>query len=241
MLKSYRIIREAAERIAIAAEGTVPELRDGRLDRGPAFTERMLGRIAYAMDGHEHKGIVWRARTVTTGAEGGSSGPAAGAGEGDLAGGDDGGASSRLDRDADFLGVVDVSLPGYRITKGFLARGRLIASGEPVSTSDFEELKEGCERMLSRSPASFLFLYSREGVHVVPALAVVSSSPMNPHRLYPRIVERFYEEHLSCFFGDRRIAPPDIASLKAACGDLGARHALGLEARETPGGPETLF
>lgn len=218
MLQSYRIVRETAEVVAGAALGTVPDLprlrRQGVDHLAAAFTDRMLDRVEFALDGERIKGVDWRAETLA--------GEATGAWE------------------ADFVGVLDVELPGYSVVTAFLARGACVASGDPVGGADVEALREGCRLMLERTPAAFAFLYSTDGVHVVPAVAVTSSGPLNPHRLYPRALERFYEEHFACFFGDPGLVRRG-ASLVELAAATGARSVLRLQAREPHAEADKLF
>lgn len=208
MLRNYRIIRDAAERVGAAAEGTLSALRDGRVEQEPAFTDRMLGRIEHAMDGYTHNGVSWRAKTLTDRGRGAQ--------------------ESRFG--ADFFGVLDINLPGYTARKGFLAQAKLIEPGESMKTKDFEEMQEQCRKMLRLSADSFVFLYSRQGIFSVPALAVVSSSRTNPHNFYSRSVARFYEEHFACFFGDPRISGIEITSLEILAAEYEARSAIQLVA-----------
>lgn len=65
MIREYAVIRESASRIAEAANRTRDSLGDGTVEQEPAFTDRMLGRIAEAMQGFEVKGVRWTAKTLT--------------------------------------------------------------------------------------------------------------------------------------------------------------------------------
>jgi hypothetical protein len=208
MLSNYRIIRDAAERVGTAAEGTLSALQDGRVEQEPAFTDRMLGRIELAMDGYAHNGISWRAKTLTDRGRGAQ--------------------ESRFG--ADFFGVLDINLPDYSVQKGFLAQAKLVEPGESMSARDFEELREQCRKMLRLSTDSFVFLYSRQGIFAIPALAVISSARTNLHNFYSRSVTRFYEEHFACFFGDQRISCTKIVSLEILAAEYEARSGIQLVA-----------
>lgn len=210
MLRNYRIIRDAAERISRAAEATLSVLRDGRVEQEPAFTDRMLGRIDAAMDGYSHNGVSWRSKTLT----------------------DRGNGSQESRYGADFFGVLEISLPEYAVKKGFLAQAKLIEPSQSIRTKEFEEMQEQCRKMLRISSDSFLFLYSKQGISSVPATAVVSSSRTNPHNLYSRTISRFYEEHFSCFFGDRRIGLAHISTLEALAAEYDTRSGILLIAEE---------
>ena len=209
MLREYRIIRDAAEVVARAAEGAVTALRDGRLEQEPAFTDRMLGRIEQAMDGYKHNGVVWSAKTLT----------------------DHGRNAQESEYGADFLGVLEVDLPEYSVKKGFLAQAKLIEPWQSMKTKDFAAMQEQCEKMLKLSREAYVFIYSRAGISIVPAAAVISSKRINPHDLYSRSIQRFYEEHFACFFGDLRINVPDVSSLRLLAAEYDARSAIQLIAK----------
>lgn len=182
MITYYHTVRTVANRIAGAIDRSVTALRDKRVEHEPAMTDRMLGAIEEAMNGFESKGIQWTAKTLT-----------------------DRGKKSQESRDgADFMGVLKIDLPEYQVTKGFLAQAKLVRGGDYGNVS---ELKAQCRKMLKLSSHSFVFLYSEDGVRVVPAIAVLGAQ-FNPQDIYSRSGQRFFEEHLQCYFGDPRIVAP---------------------------------
>ncbi len=210
MIRLPSIIRQSARRVAQAADETVETLRDGRIEQEPAYTDRMLGRIEEAMNEFQVKGVKWTAKTLT----------------------DRGPHSQEREFGADFVGVLDISLPGYAVKKGFLAQSKLIEPDESVSAQDWEMMRVQCDRMLRLSSASsYLFVYSLAGTTVVPAAAIVSSSgPVNPHQFYSRRLSRFFEEHFECFIGDLRIHAPSIETLEGLRREMLARRLLYLAA-----------
>lgn len=209
MDKTYRIVREAARRVAEAASMTLDAFRDGRIEQEPAFTDRMLGHIEHTMQGFEAKGVRWGAKTLT----------------------DRGPMSQESVYGADFLGVLDIKLPGYSVSKGFLCQAKMVEIGAYISRSEYNRMRDQCEKMLSLTPASFVFIYSKVGIWVVPAISIIGSDCINPHNLYSRSVARFFEEHFSSFIGDRRIHVPHRITLAALAEEYHSRNALLLEAR----------
>ncbi len=210
MIRGYRIIRESASRVAAAAEGTTDALLDRRIEQEPAYTDRMLGRIEHAMDEFRVKGVRWTAKTLT----------------------DRGPNAQEKEYGADFVGVLDISLPGFTVKKGFLAQAKMFEPGSRVNQAEWERMQGQCETMLDLSPVSFLFVYSMAGTIVVPAASIVSlEEPQNPHDLYFRKLSRFYEEHFECFIGDRRIHAPTIKALETLRDEMRARRLLYLAAR----------
>ena len=81
-------------------------------------------------------------------------------------------------------------------------------------------MQEQCEKMLSLTPDSFVFLYSKYGISIVPAISVLSAKQCNPHDLYSRSISRFYEEHFQSFIGDRRLKSSSINVLEEIRQDL---------------------
>ena len=208
MIRDYAIIRESAAHLAAAANATTDALVFARVEQEPAFTDRMLGSIEQAMEGFEVKGVRWTAKTLT----------------------DRGRKSQEKTFGADFVGVLTINLQDYAVSKGFLAQAKLIEPDEPFSTRDFERMRRQCDDMLTVSPDSYLFVYSLTGITVVPALAVVSATPCNPHELDSRKISRFYEGHFSSFMGDRDIHAPTIRVLEEARARAHSRSLLYLRA-----------
>lgn len=185
MLTYYRTVREVSNQIAQAIDRSVAALKEGRVEHEPAMTDRMLGAIEQSMDGFEAKGIRWSAKTLT----------------------DRGPKSQESKYGADFMGVLNVNLPDFKISKGFLAQAKLDSrSANPT------DLKSQCQRMLKLSADSFVFLYGVEGVRVYPATSVVAAEG-SVTDLYSRSAQRFFEEHLQCFIGDPEIKTPTPATL----------------------------
>lgn len=205
MITYRHAVRQAARRIANAIDGSVDALNEGRVEQEPAMTDRMLGAIEHSLRDARIKGIRWNAKTLT----------------------DRGSGAQERKYGADFMGVLNISLPEFSVQKGFLAQAKLIRHGR---SGDLRELKSQCESMLQLSPDSFVFLYGHDGVRVVSALSVVSAN-VDPVDLYSRSAQRFYEEHLECFIGDRAINSPTPATLKSLAERYATRSAILIEGK----------
>ena len=205
MLKYRRIIKDSAVRIAVAANRTVDEYTVGHIEHEPEFTGEMLGRMKEAMNGFVTRGVRWTAKVLT------SQGPNA---QENLFG-------------ADFMGVLEFDLPEYRVKKGFLAQAKRIERGQHVTSREWDRMVQQCNQMLSITTESFVFVYSRSGIIIVPAVTIVSATnPCNPHDFYSRTTLRFYKDHFECSVGDQAISSADIKTLE----HLRARNALLLAA-----------
>jgi hypothetical protein len=64
----------------------------------------------------------------------------------------------------------------------------------------------------------------------MPALAVVGAEYGHLRGHYDRTVRRFYEEHFSCFIGDRRISEPTPHMLAELPERIPARSLLAVRA-----------
>jgi hypothetical protein len=146
----------------------VRALADSRVEQEPAFTDRMLGHIEEAMNGYVTKGVRWTAKTLT----------------------DRGRNSQEQEFGADFAGVLDIDLEDFNVKKGFLAQAKKVEPFDRVSNSELQRMSVQCNQMLQYTPDAFLFLYSIQGVSVVPAVSVVSAHFSNPHELYARSLKQ---------------------------------------------------
>lgn len=193
-------ITKAAKIIGAAINGAETDLREQLIEHEPAMTDRMLGRIVQALEGARINGIIWKAKTLT-----------------------DRGTGSQESRvGADFMGVLEVATPGYFIKKGFLAQAKMIRRNGFLDTRD---LVEQCERMLDLSPEAYVFLYKESGVEVISANAVVGSSG-NLNAIKPQKAQKFFQQHLECMVGDRKISSPTPAGLDDLLQRAEARRGL---------------
>jgi len=206
MLWKRGIVRKSARRIADAVDHTVEAWREERMSEEPDFTNRMLGAIEQAMHGFSLKGVSWSARTLTSHMRN----------------------AEERRYGADFMGVLSVNLPDYQVNKGFLAQAK---RADRLDAREMRRLREQCERMLTLSPDSFVFVYSDTGVYIVPAIAVLAAAPsLPPSELYARSVARFFEEHFESFIGDRAVSSPTPDTLEKLMERFHARRALYIQA-----------
>ena len=203
MITDYHAIREVAQHIAGAIDRSVDALREKRVEQEPAMTDRMLGAIEESLKDYQRKGIRWSAKTLT----------------------DRGRGSQESKYGADFMGVLNIALPEFAVSKGFLAQAKLIRNG---NSGDLVELRQQCKKMLDLSPDSFVFLYGQDGVRVVPAISVVGAN-VDPLQLYSRSAQRFFEEHLECFIGDGNIQSATPTTLDTMRARFEARSAIQIQ------------
>jgi hypothetical protein len=214
VFKNKQLVRKAVNKIAAAARQALQDLEDGRVQQEPAFTDRFIAYVQSQLHGRSLAGVCWSAVTLP----------------------DRGRNSAESQLGADLLSVVRFDLPGFSVTKGFLAQAKLVEPATSFSTAESQKLKEQCEKMLAVSPASFVFLYSlQSGVQVVPAIEVVGARDCNPHELTTRSIPQFFTEHFECFIGDRRFSAADGRQLEILREEYRARRVLALVARPGEG------
>lgn len=211
MTNLRQVVREVATHIADTANGTVKEcLHGGWVEQEPPLTDRFIGSVVESMRNYKTKGITWNAKTLS-----------------------DRGPNAQENRfGADFVGILDIDLPDFKIRKGFLAQAKLLRNGK-MKSSDFKDMVNQCDKMLDLSPESFVFFYSNDGIRIVHANSIMGAKghqgSFNPSTLYDRDARTFYEAHLECHIGDRKINAPSESLLS----DLKARTSLELTARSS--------
>lgn len=144
---------------------------------------------------------------------------------------------------SDVLGILNVDLVNYSVTKGFLAQAKVTGRGISVirknpqkievkfeRKSVLDDLKKQCHDMLTVSPDSFVLVYSPDGFTVVPATSV--SALASPGSLFGKRISSFFMEYLMCFIGDHRLNAHDDASLERLRLERDARTAMLLEVTE---------
>lgn len=127
---------------------------------------------------------------------------------------------------ADIIFCLDIQTSTYSVQKGFLAQAKVLPYQQLLETDVAIALREQCKKMLSVTPASMVFLYSANGIHVVPATAVAASTSRDIYRLPTYDVRILFYDFAICWFGDPIITSTDKASLEKLKTLAGAREAL---------------
>ncbi|BBA69298.1 hypothetical protein [Geobacter sulfurreducens] len=181
----------AATKVATAAKKTAEEYAEKKLPDEPAFTTALATRIKDSLSGFAKGGITWNAKILS------SHGPN----------------TEESKFGADILGALHLDLPGYNVNKGFLAQAKRQEPGKHLVSKEWARLQEQCNTMLNFTSESYVFIYSLNGVFVVPSISVVACNNIEDlHTLHPKNLSAFYKEHFMCFVGDRAI---DSATPKA--------------------------
>lgn len=214
MLRSFEFILGSAQHAAEAANRTLEDLRSGKIEQEPPFTDRMIARIEESMNGYKTDGIVWGAETGGAVWDGKT-----------LT--DRGSGAQEKKYGADFMGVLRIAVKGFTVAKGLLAQAKRIEPGARMD--NYEEMRNQCAKMLERTAESFLFLYSTDSISVVPATSVYAADSCNPHELYSLDIMPFFMAHFASFVGDIHLFAPKIGVIR----DLPVRRWLVLTAKST--------
>ena len=232
MIRDYASVRQVAREISDAADGALDAYREGRVEEEPQITDRILGAIenrvgskglsaalppddgidliASSASGASY-GVVesagddvpyradtrinWTARSLKTGS---------------------GMAAEEKRHGADLMGVLDINIPGYRVKKGFLAQAKRAEPRRKFRKREWDRLHSQCERMLHRTPDAFVWVYSKSrGIRIFPANSVLTLHSRDIFELYSRSISVFFESHIECFIGDRRLNSTEIETLDA--------------------------
>lgn len=185
--------QRASTKLAHAATKTVQDYTVNALPDEPAFTAALVTRLKDALDGFKTSGIAWSAKILSS----------------------HGANTEEKKYGADFLGVLTLALPGLNVKKGFLAQAKRQEPGSKLDLRQWKDLAAQCEKMLKITPSSFVFVYSLNGVFMVPAIKVLScEEPEDLHTLHPAKTGPFYRSHFECFVGDRRLDSPTTETLR---------------------------
>ncbi len=210
MLRNPRVVRKVAREISDAADGAFDAYRKGGDVEEPQITGHILGAMGDRLRSRSFGGIAWTAHVLRTGP---------------------GTAAEEERHGADLMGVLNIDLPEYQVKKGFLAQAKKAEPYRLFSSRDWQRLRSQCDTMLKRTPASFVFIYSRiRGIRICPAISILGLRSRHIFDLYDHSLPNFFENHIESFIGDRRLNSPDIKTLDAL-DDLPVKRVFELSAK----------
>jgi hypothetical protein len=205
-----KTIGNIVSKISNAEKIVVKGLIEKKIETEPSLTDRFLGAIEYVFgeNGFESQGYTINARTLR----------------------DRGRNAPEHEFGADFVSVLNINLPNYALSKGFLVQAKLAGKEEfqvtekkdyplqirvpKYSTAKKPRLLIQCEQMLNITPHSYVFVYSEIGIYVVSALNLISITNDGLTReIYAKTVKQFYRDHFRCFAGDKALTAHDDDTL----------------------------
>lgn len=214
MAISRTAIDAAVKAAGVAVSGVLRARERGDYLEEPIITGALLEALRQALDGRELDGILWRARAFT------SHGP--------------GTEERRIG--ADLGAILTLQTPAYTVHKAFIAQCKNHPAGAKLTADRRRVLTEQCRKMISHTPAAFVFFYRPKRLDVVPALPVSTAATdgplayLGPDAFSRRTFRRFFEAFLDCHVGDPRL--PSLITTATTTPRL--RHMLHLTAHVDP-------
>ncbi|MBP2237085.1 hypothetical protein J2Z31_003599 [Sinorhizobium kostiense] len=127
---------------------------------------------------------------------------------------------------ADIVMAIEARGPDFEMKKGFLAQAKRLEYGKKLSTADYNGLRKQCQNMLNVTAASFVFIYSRTGVTVLSANAIITSSNRDLWALPTWPIDVLYYDFAICWIGDYRLRTTTRRTLDELRATLDANAAI---------------
>lgn len=223
-------IELAAQTMVRAAEDTARDFALGDVGGEEDFSGQLIGRIKSRVEDLRTPNANWRASSVIEERVDGPLLPTVRLSARQL--GSKGRRSEESWSGADIVMVFDAQGPDNHIKKGVLIQAKRLDPGDKLTIRVSRDLKKQCRDMLNLTPASFIFLYSGNGVACVSAASVEATERRDLHELVPFQNFWFFHDFLVCWIGDPRLQATDRASLAELRALTRARNALLVSAAE---------
>ncbi|MFS2110565.1 hypothetical protein ACCC88_12805 [Sphingomonas sp. Sphisp140] len=209
-----------ARKLAGATMRACHDYRDGDLVHEEPFSDQLCGRLKETLHDFQTGSIAWQVDVAP--------------GRGRLSARSLTKTKEEPVFGADIVMTIDIETSTESVRKGFLAQAKRLEPGKLLSNQEHRRLLDQCEKMVSFTPCSMVFLYHREGLQVIPASAVLGSRHMDLWDIEAYPIDILYEDFGICWFGDMRIQATDPASLEGLRAMLDTRVAVRLAGRQAP-------
>jgi hypothetical protein len=114
---------------------------------------------------------------------------------------------------ADILLHVSLKTPQLSYSKGALIQAKRFEPGQVLPTDKANDLREQCDKMLSVTPASFVFNYARGSMRCGSATAISGLTDISLYYDCVWTSYRFFLEFFRCPVGDPRITTANVQDL----------------------------
>ena len=213
--------RLVARTVVDGCATVIDDFESGIIADETNMTDRLAGAISTALNGKVIGGVVWKARTLRTGP---------------------GVAAEEKRHGADLLGVLEIDTRRRKTKKGFLAQAKIAEPGKRMSPSEWKRFQGQCKTMLDRTDEAFAVIYSRKrGVIFLPAETILEIDRDQLFEAGSRTLHGFFEDHVKCEIGDRKLYAPTIDVLDrlkdapgAALSDFATSTILSLKVTDAP-------
>lgn len=218
------IVNPLLDLIEKAEMRTIEGIREGRLETEPDITNRFIQAVEDLVNGeYENKGIKFKTRTLR----------------------DRGPKSPESKYGADLVGVLDVRLKGYQLSKGFLMQAKMECDWAKLKTDEYESesatfkphqefsrLQGQIDEMLKITPDSFVFIYGQNNFSVIPGSSV--NGLQRTGRLYGKTIKAFFKDFFTCFIGDPQLNAWNDSTLERLKERRNARTAMMIQIFDIP-------
>lgn len=119
---------------------------------------------------------------------------------------------------ADLLIHVRMNTTTQKYSKGVLVQAKRVERDEQMSARDHATLANQCRRMLSITPAAFVFNYSLRGMRCGAATRIAGASRRDLYAVCGWTSYRFFLELFRCPIGDPRITSAAVEELPVPIG-----------------------
>lgn len=184
-------MKEAARAAARAANAAMREYRRGNVVDEDDITGVLLGQLNHSLNGNI-KGFDWNAKILRHRR---------------------GKAAEEKEVGADILIHTKVRAPGRSYSKGVLIQSKRKEPGEHLSRDEAQHLRDQCEKMLKRTPESYIFDYARSGLRSGSAVRLAGTARPDVHAECGMTAYRFFLNLFLCPFGDPAISTTDLTKL----------------------------
>jgi hypothetical protein len=193
-MKFTTLAERAAARARDAAQLTMAFARDGLLSDEPDITSSLVTNLQRNFSNARFAGLRWSAKVVPHHS----------------------GRSAHEKRiGADILIHVTLDTPNYKYSKGAMVQAkRFREDATNLSADELGELTSQCRRMLSYSPAAFVFYYGKDTISCASATLVAGTTERNLARVCHWSAHRFFLELFRCPIGDPRMTSATAADLQ---------------------------
>ena len=181
----------AAKKAARASDSAMREYRKGNVVDEDDITGVLLGELNSALSGNI-RGFNWNAKILRHRR---------------------GSASEEKQVGADILIHTTVRAIGRSYSKGVLIQAKRKEPGERLTQGETDAFHKQCERMLERTPESYVFDYSRKGLRSGSATRIAGTARPDIYAECSMTAYRFFLNLFLCPFGDRSINSTDLKKL----------------------------
>lgn len=175
--------RAAAHRAANAVADTMRQYKEGEVTDEDDITGSLVGQLRASLNG-KIDGLQWSAKVLRHRR---------------------GVAAEEKKVGADMLFHIVFNTPELTYSKGVLIQSKRFDPDDRMNANEQSELHEQCRKMLSFSPASFVFNYTKKGMRCGAASRIAGATSRNLNSLCGRTPFRFFLDFFQCPIGDARI------------------------------------